>query len=239
MDEDAIRIELEHGGDDEDCLCDLDEEFRDLSSEEDNGVSQVSRAEPSSKKARISVRTLSVDLEDSEEEIGVERTERHVIKSDSETNVAVGGGSVCAGGDDGNGEETESNGADCEHDDANLDVSGTAQARNSYKNVTLKDIDPPRLNHLLGQKTSGPQFPVHCVTPLQFFRLFFTPEMIKKITAEANVYAKEKIANKTVSRFSIWHEWYDVVEEDMLAFLGLIINMGVIHLPSVKDYWSQ
>ena len=48
-----------------------------------------------------------------------------MIKSDSETDVAVGGGSGCTGGDDGNGEDTESNGADCEHDDANLDVSGT------------------------------------------------------------------------------------------------------------------
>ena len=69
--------------------------------------------------------------------------QRHVLKSgsDGETNVAVGGGSGCAGGDDGNGEETESTGADCENDDANLDVSGTgdtiiqgkatAQARNS------------------------------------------------------------------------------------------------------------
>ena len=68
-----------------------------------------------------------MDAEDSEEEIGVERTERHVIKSDSdsETNAAVGDGSGCAGGDDGNGEETESNGADCEHDDTNLDVSVT------------------------------------------------------------------------------------------------------------------
>jgi len=80
----------------------------------------------------------------------VERTERHVIKndSDSETNVAIGGGSGCAEGDDGNGEDTESNGADCEHDDANLDVSGTgdiiiqgkatAQARNSYKKCDTK-----------------------------------------------------------------------------------------------------
>jgi len=85
-------------------LSHLDEEFRDLSSEEYNGVSQVPRAEPSCKKARNSVRTLSVDSEDSEEKIGVERTERNVIKSDSdsETNVAVGGGSVCSGGDDGN-----------------------------------------------------------------------------------------------------------------------------------------
>ena len=102
-----------------------------------------------------------MDSGDSEEDIGVERTERHVIKSGSETNVAVGGGSGCAGDDDGNGEDTESNGADCKHDDTNLDVSGTgdiitqgkatAQAWNSYKNVTLKDSDPPRLNHSLGQ----------------------------------------------------------------------------------------
>jgi hypothetical protein len=76
VDEDAIRRELEHSGDDEDYLSDSDEEFRDLSSEEDNDVNHISRAEPSHKKARISVRTLSVDSEDSEEEIGVERTER-------------------------------------------------------------------------------------------------------------------------------------------------------------------
>jgi hypothetical protein len=121
------RRELKHSGNDEDYSSDLDKEFCDLSSEEDNDVTQVSRTEPSCNKARISVRTLSVDSEDSEEEIGMERTERHVIKSDSdsETNVVVGGGSGCAGGDDGNGEETESNGADCEHDDVNLDVSGT------------------------------------------------------------------------------------------------------------------
>jgi hypothetical protein len=63
MDEDAIRRELEHSGNDEDYLSDLDE-FHDLSSEEDNGVNQVSRASPSCMKARISVRTLSVDSED-------------------------------------------------------------------------------------------------------------------------------------------------------------------------------
>jgi len=67
MDEDAIRRELEPSGDNEDYLSDLDEEFRDLSSEEDNGVNQVSWAAPSCKKERISVRTLSVDSEDSEE----------------------------------------------------------------------------------------------------------------------------------------------------------------------------
>jgi hypothetical protein len=84
------------------------------------------------------------------------------IDSDSETNVAVGGGSDCAGGDVGSGEETESNGADCEHDDANLDVSGTgdiiiqrkaiAHTRNSYKNVTLKRSDPSWAKSFTGAK---------------------------------------------------------------------------------------
>jgi hypothetical protein len=69
--------------------------------------------------------------------------------------------------------------------------------------------------------------------------LFFTSEMIKSITAEINAYAKEKIGNKAVSRFSVWQEMYAVFEEEILAFLGFIINMGVIHLPYVKDCWSQ
>jgi len=62
MNEDVIRRELEHSGNDEDYISDLGEEFHDLSSEEDNGVNQVSWTEPSCKKARISVRTLSVDF---------------------------------------------------------------------------------------------------------------------------------------------------------------------------------
>jgi hypothetical protein len=46
MDEDAIRRELEHSGDEEEYLSDFYKEFRDLSREEDNGVNQVSQAEP-------------------------------------------------------------------------------------------------------------------------------------------------------------------------------------------------
>ena len=59
MVEDAIRRELEHIGDDEDYLSDLDEEFRDLSNKEDNGVNQVSWAEPSCKKARMCQKIVS------------------------------------------------------------------------------------------------------------------------------------------------------------------------------------
>lgn len=38
--------------------------------------------------------------------------------------------------------------------------------------------------------------------------------------------------------FSVLHGWYDV-EEEMWEFLDLVISMGVIHLPYMKEYWSQ
>jgi hypothetical protein len=82
MNEHAIRREMEYCGVDEDYLSEIDDEFRNSSSEESYGVNQVSRAQPSCKKPRISVRTLSVESEESEENSGVEKTEKQVIKSE-------------------------------------------------------------------------------------------------------------------------------------------------------------
>jgi len=52
----------------------LVEEFYDLSSRDNDCVNQTSRIEPSCKKARTNDGTLYTDSEDSEEEIGVQRT---------------------------------------------------------------------------------------------------------------------------------------------------------------------
>jgi hypothetical protein len=46
------------------------------------------------------------------------------------------------------------------------------------------------------KKTKGPQIPANCITPLQFYILFFA-SVLKKDTDETNAYAKEKIVNKT------------------------------------------
>ena len=56
------------------------------------------------------------------------------------------------------------------HDEANSCFCSFA---NALKNVPLKDSEPPRLHHALGRKTKGPQIPANCVTPLQFYMLFF------------------------------------------------------------------
>jgi len=56
--------------------------------------------------------------------------------------------------------------------------------RLNKKNVTLKDSEPLRLHHALGQKTRNPQVSANCVTPLQFYMVFFASTVVKKVTAE-------------------------------------------------------
>jgi len=72
---------------------------------------------------------------------------------------------------------------DSEHGNANLDKSGTGNyctkksncTEIKYKNVALKDNEPPRLHHALGQKTKDPQVSANYVTPLQFL-WYFLPQ---------------------------------------------------------------
>ncbi|XP_048576402.1 piggyBac transposable element-derived protein 2-like [Nematostella vectensis] len=87
------------------------------------------------------------------------------------------------------------------------------------------------------------------LSPLSFFELFFKSEVIELIVTETSKYAvqcnpddfdnegrkKTKDAN-----------WFDkegnikpLTVEELKAFLGITIMMGIVKLPSMKDYWSE
>jgi hypothetical protein len=68
--------------------------------------------------------------------------------------------------------------------------------------------------------------------------LFFTSALVRKIVKETNNYPREQIAGETLSKYSVWHDWMDVVEQ-MWAFIGVIIDVGLIQLPDMKDCWSK
>ena len=50
--------------------------------------------------------------------------------------------------------------------------------------------------------------------PLDFFKLFFTDELISEIVHETDYYATTKLERKTLSSHSIWRTWYDVTIEE-------------------------
>jgi hypothetical protein len=62
---------------------------------------------------------------------------------------------------------------------------------------------------------------------------------LNNIVVERNRYERQKILELQLSLRSIWSRWPDVSVTEMKAFLGLIINMGLMPLPDIKDYWSS
>ena len=55
------------------------------------------------------------------------------------------------------------------------------------------------------------------------FLLFFTEEILNKIISESNRYSEDEL---------------ELTYDELLAFIGVVIAMGIIQLPEMSDYWS-
>lgn len=62
-------------------------------------------------------------------------------------------------------------------------------------------------------------------------QLFFSDNIFAKIVNESNLYHYQIKPDDP--------KWRDITVEDMKAFLGIIIAMGMLELPKFHDYWSR
>ena len=65
------------------------------------------------------------------------------------------------------------------------------------------------------------------------FPLFFTSSIIKYIVEQTNLYASQCLSPESFLK------WEKVSEDEMEAFFGFMILMGLVRLPSLSDYWSK
>lgn len=79
--------------------------------------------------------------------------------------------------------------------------------------------DIPQKSHQNIPNKSGPHV---------YFRFFFTDEVLSLIAEQTNLYATQ---NKQKN-------WVDVTNEEIRAFLGMLVLMGVHPLPNIDLYWS-
>ena len=84
----------------------------------------------------------------------------------------------------------------------------------------------------------GPHVPPTCRTPEQCFALFFDDSLWQFLVEQTNAYAQRKIASMTVSAHSLYRNWKPVSVEEMKGFIAVILNMGIIQLNNLKDYWA-
>lgn len=85
-----------------------------------------------------------------------------------------------------------------------------------------------------------PPFGERPSTPLDFFQMFFSISLFTEIARETNRYIREKIAKITpLQRYSIWWDWKDVTVHELMAFHGVLLNMGRQAKLSMKDFFSE
>lgn len=66
-------------------------------------------------------------------------------------------------------------------------------------------------------------------TEIKYFETIFDHQILSNIVTETNRYAQQNNSKN----------WSDVTADEMKAFIGCLIVMGIHQLPALKHYWSS
>ena len=91
---------------------------------------------------------------------------------------------------------------------------------------TLSPVTIPSFTSRVGPTVDIPE------SPIDTFELMFTPELLDEMVEQSNLYAKEVMGEE---RYATWEK---ITKEELRAYLGFCVLMGINHLPALDDYWS-
>ena len=100
----------------------------------------------------------------------------------------------------------------------------------SLQNIKWQSARTPVQVQPFSQPT-GPQVSIPNEVKDVFF-LFFTLSILEHIVRQSNIYAGEMMGE----RFAHW-QLYTV--EELCAYLGFMILMGIVRLPTLRNYWKK
>ena len=77
-------------------------------------------------------------------------------------------------------------------------------------------------------------------TPLDFWELLVTREILEGIVEQTNLYAQQFLDTHTLGPRSRVHQWlrssFNVLQ--LMKFLALTLVMGLVSYPRLEDYWT-
>ena len=79
------------------------------------------------------------------------------------------------------------------------------------------------------------------IEPHQIFRLFFTGPILDLMVTNTNTYASAKRANNPQATCkpspSTPRSWTPICKRELMCWLGILVNIGLVRLPAVSDFW--
>ena len=132
-------------------------------------------------------------------------------------------------------------GNDTDEDDESSDDDSTSQPPTGQQNVWLPATRQPPFNTFLGSQ--GPTNVVDVnneESPLDYFRLIFTDELLEKVVEETNRYASQYLSANPLSPSARAKLWKNVDKDELMVFLGLVMLTGIFQKKGRFDsYWSK
>ena len=63
--------------------------------------------------------------------------------------------------------------------------------------------------------------------------------MLKFIIDRTNAYAEHRLSSLVINpNNSLYQNWNPITTDEMKGFIAVILNMGIIQLNNMKDYWA-
>ncbi|CAF1085913.1 unnamed protein product [Didymodactylos carnosus] len=77
------------------------------------------------------------------------------------------------------------------------------------------------------------------INPIDCYRHFITDEIISLMVRETSRYAEQHLQTQELTKRSKTLQWKPTTNEEMLKFLGIIIEIGLVRMAEIEYYWSK
>jgi hypothetical protein len=139
---------------------------------------------------------------------------------------------------------------------SNSDVDSTSSEHSDAENEPLpvfrgtwfRVIDPDTFSLPMPdfREDTGPVNFEPGMSAAEYFFMFMRTDdsdIVDLLVHETNRYAEQEILRRSrpprvINKFSRLHDWHPVTREEMLAFLGIVLSMGIVKKPSYESYWE-
>ena len=108
------------------------------------------------------------------------------------------------------------------------------------KKIKLEEIEwSSDLQKINPEPFKEPVGPLHDLPPgsteEDFFSLFLDDKFYELLSAETNKYAQYCQTLKLKNNL----KWHEISAREIKAYIGILIYMGIVHLPQIEDYFSS
>ncbi|UYV82392.1 hypothetical protein LAZ67_21001916 [Cordylochernes scorpioides] len=127
-----------------------------------------------------------------------------------------------------------------------LDIStptGSEYGDHNSSRIWVRTYSPSTFpKPFIFSERTGPQ---HCPStlkkPIDYFFLFFSIDLFRDFARFTNKYVKEYLKDNiaTLPSHSRLQKWKEITTNEMMAFFGIIFNMGLNPKNQIRNYWSK